>query len=1085
MNGRNQILVAVGLLCLSVAGARAVTLTNWARAGIATQSSTLSNTANPVAAKAIDGNPSGAWGDASLTHTATGNAGEWWQVDLGGLKPIGHIHLWFREECCAERNQNLHIVVYDSTNVNTRVVLWETNNVEMYAGVPRDIGYNLPATINGSVVFVEHVAGYPDYVSLAEVEVFNQPLAMAALPNNALYVNGGWSISSSVYLNDSTFYGPQQANDGNRMGLTANNTTWGYSAPDDSAGADPLPWWRVDLAASQSIGSVVLWPRRDRSNARFEKIRLTVADVSTNTLYQQVFEVQPSGPQFTVNFVPALANGKIVLVETTTNTPDKFLNLPEVEVYPPLASAPTITFATNLAATLTATQATPTVIGPVYAVVDGGIRQPEISYRWFRNGAPIPGMAGSWMSSYTTPLLTLADNNAKYTVQASVSGFGVVSTELTLNVVADTVPPVVVTNSWVVTDQPYLNLLFSELLDPESATNLTHYSFEGGPTVASAALGADGKTVILTAGNVLLGDQMALNISQVKDITGNVMVPTRITGAFPSVSINYARAGVATQSSTYANPLNPIASKAIDGNTAGSWPAGSLSCTAGAGEYGWWEVDLTASKVLGTVVVWWRSDCCFTRNRNVDLVIYDKADPATRVEVLRRPVSGSTDPSNPVTLTLPTGTAGQVVHLEHTYETDTTDGANMQLCLAEVQVLPPPNGLVISSDPKSWNVYAGDRIFLRSTAEGTPPISYQWQRDGVDVAGATGLELAISNIAPAQAGIYTMKAVNSQRTRVSLPATVTVAPRPSLGASLVARYRFDTDEGTNVLDDAALNPAKTTSHLGQNRSATWVAEATDTNNVTRKGLLHFDGTLRDQQMGIPPHPDFDIPVGTICFWMKGLPADTVGNTGATLFDRRTAFGSGALGDSLCVAAPFKDPLIYADHEPGCLYNQNATTGVSVDGVTRLDDDAWHHVAFVFVMDPIGINTFFVDGKFEREKTDGVAGPWPTAQELEFGRSWDGWFKAYSGYLDDIHIFNRVLNQAELTELMTIGIPPALTASVVAGKLVLTWPDAGYILQENANVANTTGWADIPGATTSGVSVDLPAVGSKFYRLRKL
>ena len=40
--------------------------------------------------------------------------------------------------------------------------------------------------------------------------------------------------------------------------------------------------------------------------------------------------------------------------------------------------------------------------------------------------------------------------------------------------------------------------------------------------------------------------------------------------------------------------------------------------------------------------------------------------------------------------------------------------------------------------------------------------------------------------------------------------------------------------------------------------------------------------------------------------------------------------------------------------------------MSVDGKTRVDDDVWHHVAYVFVMEPIGINAFYVDGKLDAE-----------------------------------------------------------------------------------------------------------------------
>lgn len=307
-----RILCFAALLCLPAMSVKATILTNWARAGTATQSSTLNNAAKPTAAKAIDGNPSGLWGDNSISHTATANDGEWWQVNLGGSKPVGHIHLWFREDCCPQRNENLHIVIYDTADVSTRVIMWETNNAAWAGSTPRDIGFNVSPLTNGRVVFVEHLAGLPEVVSLAEVEVFDQPLV--SLTNYAQDVNGGVATSSSIYNGDSNLYGPQQANDGNHTGLTGmatGNYSWGYSAPDDSTPeADPLPWWRVDLSAPRSIGSVVLWPRRNRTYARYAQIQLTVAGANPLPLYQQVLAVQPSGPKFVVNFVPRWPAGK-------------------------------------------------------------------------------------------------------------------------------------------------------------------------------------------------------------------------------------------------------------------------------------------------------------------------------------------------------------------------------------------------------------------------------------------------------------------------------------------------------------------------------------------------------------------------------------------------------------------------------------------------------------------------------------------------------------------------------------------------------------------------------------------------------
>lgn len=57
-----------------------------------------------VAARAVDGNRSGDWANASVTHTNV-DLHAWLEVDLGAVKPIGRIDLFLRTDCCVDRNR--------------------------------------------------------------------------------------------------------------------------------------------------------------------------------------------------------------------------------------------------------------------------------------------------------------------------------------------------------------------------------------------------------------------------------------------------------------------------------------------------------------------------------------------------------------------------------------------------------------------------------------------------------------------------------------------------------------------------------------------------------------------------------------------------------------------------------------------------------------------------------------------------------------------------------------------------------------------------------------------------------------------
>ncbi len=75
-------------------------------------------------------------------------------------------------------------------------------------------------------------------------------------------------------------------------------------------------------------------------------------------------------------------------------------------------------------------------------------------------------------------------------------------------------------------------------------------------------------------------------------------------------SHNVARNGTASQSSTY-NGSSP-AWKAIDGDTNGRWPT---ACT-GKDNRPWWRVDLGSVKMVHSVNLWNRTDCCGNRLKN-------------------------------------------------------------------------------------------------------------------------------------------------------------------------------------------------------------------------------------------------------------------------------------------------------------------------------------------------------------------------------------------------------------------------------------------------------------------------------------
>lgn len=83
--------------------------------------------------------------------------------------------------------------------------------------------------------------------------------------------------------------------------------------------------------------------------------------------------------------------------------------------------------------------------------------------------------------------------------------------------------------------------------------------------------------------------------------------------------------------------------------------------------------------------------------------------------------------------------------------------------------------------PTSLTVAAGDSVVLRGAANAAA--SYQWQRNGADVFGATNATLVINNVSTANAGSYTLIARNPIGATTSTAATLTVTnpPAPEVG----------------------------------------------------------------------------------------------------------------------------------------------------------------------------------------------------------------------------------------------------------------------------------------------------------------
>lgn len=220
-------------------------------------------------------------------------------------------------------------------------------------------------------------------------------------------------------------------------------------------------------------------------------------------------------------------------------------------------------------------------------------------------------------------------------------------------------------------------------------------------------------------------------------------------GTTPSAT-NLALGKPATQSSTYEVA---VASRAVDGNTLGTYGGASLTHTAANAAQDWWQVDLGRSNRIDSLTLWNRTDCCANRLSNFMVFVSAtdmtgrsldqlRADPAV---VARQVGASNIAPA----IGIPVGAGGRFVRVQLTgqgfvslaevqvfgapilsYRTPQIDAIAAQQTLAGATV-----GLVArATDPD------GNALTFKAT--GLPP--------GVSISSATG----VLSGAPTTAGTY-------------------------------------------------------------------------------------------------------------------------------------------------------------------------------------------------------------------------------------------------------------------------------------------------------------------------------------------
>ncbi len=116
---------------------------------------------------------------------------------------------------------------------------------------------------------------------------------------------------------------------------------------------------------------------------------------------------------------------------------------------------------------------------------------------------------------------------------------------------------------------------------------------------------------------------------------------------------------------------------------------------------------------------------------------------------------------------------------------------------SQLYTMLPPSPPTIGAIP-DVSVTETQSITIIGAAAGTAPISYQWQKGGVNIANATGKNYIVVSAKPSDSGVYRVIATNAVGSAVSNDVTVTVAPIVG-GAGTGLKGYYYTDTGLTKL----------------------------------------------------------------------------------------------------------------------------------------------------------------------------------------------------------------------------------------------------------------------------------------------
>ena len=192
-----------------------------------------------------------------------------------------------------------------------------------------------------------------------------------------------------------------------------------------------------------------------------------------------------------------------------------------------------------------------------------------------------------------------------------------------------------------------------------------------------------------------------------------------------------------------------------------------------------------------------------------------------------------------------------------------------------------PVAPTITTQPANQTVTAGQTATFSVVASGTAPLTYQWQKNGSAISGATATSYTTPVTTTADSGeLFRVVVSNSVGSVTSNSATLTVSPGTGNSIVDVITYHYDNGRSGENLNETALAPANVNS-----------------TQFGKKGEFAVDGKVDAQplylsQVTINGQKKNVLYVATEHGSVYAFDADSINGTTSTFLWKTTTLGSG-------------------------------------------------------------------------------------------------------------------------------------------------------------------------------------------------